>query len=77
MLASAEPISRRERPSFRLEPTRERARNASERQALVSSRAVATHSGSDTVDVDIDYRDLGATVPEPDWVEEAREETSA
>ncbi|WP_128904844.1 DUF7537 family lipoprotein [Halorubrum amylolyticum] len=30
-----------------------------------------------TVDVDIDYRDLGATVSEPEWVEEAREETSA
>ncbi|TKX74413.1 hypothetical protein EXE46_09265 [Halorubrum sp. GN11_10-6_MGM] len=29
-----------------------------------------------TVDVDIDYRDFGATVPEPDWVETAREETS-
>ena len=29
-----------------------------------------------SVDVDIDYRDLGATVPEPDWVEEARERTS-
>ena len=28
-------------------------------------------------EVDIDYRDLGATVPEPDWVETAREETSA
>jgi len=30
-----------------------------------------------SVDVDIDYRDLGATVPGPDWVETAREETSA
>ena len=30
-----------------------------------------------TVDVDIDYRDLGATVAEPGWVETAREETSA
>ncbi|MYL66942.1 DUF7537 family lipoprotein [Halorubrum distributum] len=29
-----------------------------------------------TVDVDIDYRDLGATVSEPAWVETAREETS-
>ena len=29
-----------------------------------------------TVDVDIDYRDLGATVPEPAWAETAREETS-
>lgn len=29
-----------------------------------------------TVDVDIDYRDLGATVSEPEWVETAREETS-
>ena len=36
------------------------------------------HDGqSASVDVDIDYRDLGATVPEPDWVETAREETSA
>ena len=29
-----------------------------------------------SVDVDIDYRDLGATVSEPDWAEEARERTS-
>lgn len=35
------------------------------------------HDGQEaSVDVDIDYRDPGATVPEPDWVEEAREETS-
>ncbi|WP_435094873.1 DUF7537 family lipoprotein [Halorubrum sp. N11] len=36
------------------------------------------HDGQQaTVDVDIDYRDPGATVPEPDWVEEAREDSSA
>ena len=36
------------------------------------------HDGQDaTVDVGIDYRDLGATVPEPDWVEVAREDTTA
>ena len=36
------------------------------------------HDGQEaTVDVDIDYRDLGATVSEPEWVAEAREETSA
>ena len=36
------------------------------------------HGGQEaTVDVGIDYRDLGATVPEPDWVEEARADTSA
>ncbi|EMA60812.1 DUF7537 family lipoprotein [Halorubrum lipolyticum] len=36
------------------------------------------HDGREaTVDVDIDYRDPGATVSEPDWVEAAREETSA
>ncbi|MGQ3328665.1 hypothetical protein [Halorubrum sp. FL23] len=36
------------------------------------------HDGQEaTVDVDIDYRDLGATVSEPDWIEEAREATSA
>ena len=29
-----------------------------------------------SVDVDIDYRDLGATVSEPAWAETAREETS-
>ena len=29
-----------------------------------------------SVDVDIDYRDLGATVSEPDWVAEARDRTS-
>ncbi|GAA0549312.1 hypothetical protein ABNG02_07640 [Halorubrum ejinorense] len=28
-----------------------------------------------SVDVDIDYRDVGATVPVPDWVETARDET--
>ncbi|ACM55708.1 DUF7537 family lipoprotein [Halorubrum lacusprofundi] len=36
------------------------------------------HEGQEaTVDVDIDYRDPGVTVAEPDWAEEAREETSA
>ncbi|KDS92149.1 hypothetical protein FK85_04100 [Halorubrum saccharovorum] len=36
------------------------------------------HAGQEaTVDVDIDYRDLGATVSEPEWAEEAREDTSA
>lgn len=36
------------------------------------------HDGQEaTVDVDIDYRDLGATVSEPDWAEAAREETNA
>ncbi|ELZ38380.1 hypothetical protein C471_10480 [Halorubrum saccharovorum DSM 1137] len=36
------------------------------------------HDGQEaTVDVDIDYRDLGATVSEPEWVAAAREETSA
>jgi hypothetical protein len=36
------------------------------------------HGGQEaTVDVGIDYRDLGATVPEPDWAEEARADTSA
>ena len=29
-----------------------------------------------TVDVDIDYRDLGAEITEPDWVADAREATS-
>lgn len=35
------------------------------------------HDGqSASVDVDIDYRDLGAEIPEPDWVVDAREATS-
>jgi len=29
-----------------------------------------------SVDVDIDYRDLGATLSEPDWIEDARDATS-
>ncbi|WP_423996137.1 DUF7537 family lipoprotein [Halorubrum trapanicum] len=43
---------------------------------LVQSWA-GEHDGQEaTVDVDIDYLDLGATVSEPGWVETAREETS-
>jgi hypothetical protein len=35
------------------------------------------HDGQQaSADVDIDYRDPGATIPEPDWVEDAREATS-
>ncbi|ELZ51822.1 hypothetical protein C464_00464 [Halorubrum coriense DSM 10284] len=42
---------------------------------LEQSWAGAHDGQSASVDVDIDYRDLGATVPEPDWAETAREET--
>jgi|GEM_PF-338507 hypothetical protein len=35
------------------------------------------HDGQQaTVDVDIDYRDPGAEIPEPDWADDAREATS-
>lgn len=35
------------------------------------------HDGRDaSVEVDIDYRDLGAEVSEPDWIEDARDATS-
>ena len=43
---------------------------------LVQSWAGEHDGQAATVDVDIDYRDLGATVSEPAWVETAREETS-
>ena len=43
---------------------------------LEQSWAGEHDGGEATVDVGIDYRDLGATVAEPEWVETAREETS-
>ena len=43
---------------------------------LAQSWAGPHDGGEATVEVDIDYRDLGATLSEPDWVETAREETS-
>lgn len=42
---------------------------------LEQSWAGEHDGGEATVDVDIDYRDPGATVSEPAWVETAREET--
>ncbi|WP_096394128.1 hypothetical protein [Halorubrum trapanicum] len=44
---------------------------------LEQSWAGEHDGGEATVDVDIDYRDLGATVSEPAWVETAREETGS
>ncbi|RLM76215.1 hypothetical protein [Halorubrum sp. Atlit-26R] len=43
---------------------------------LEQSWAGPHDGGEASVDVDIDYRDLGATVSEPAWAETAREETS-
>jgi len=43
---------------------------------LEQSWAGEHDGGEATVDVDIDYRDPGAEIPEPDWVADAREATS-
>lgn len=43
---------------------------------LEQSWAGEHDEGEATVDVDIDYRDPGAEIAEPDWVAEAREATS-
>jgi len=53
---------------------RVRRRPAAQKQSWAGE-----HEGQEaTVDVDIDdRRDPGVTVAEPDWAEEAREETSA
>ena len=43
---------------------------------LEQSWAGEHDGGEATVDVDIDYRDPGAEIPEPDWAADAREATS-